>query len=122
MLSKYEPENLCVKQGGTWTFNDVGGHTFAGSYEPGGPTDQNHYIGGAQFGVFGTVPGSTTAQYTAADQTKNGFTLYPSTVNQDIDFPYGNTRKGLELLMQVVIATGSDRSFACGGPRRDGEF
>lgn len=117
-ISSYRPENLCIHQGGTWTFNDVGGHTFAGSYEPGGPTDQHHYIGGARFALFGLSDAATTVQYTAADQTKNGYTLYPSTTNQQIDFPYGNTKDGVELLMQVVVATGMDRSEACGGPRR----
>lgn len=116
-VSVYEPENLCIDKGGTWAFNNVGGHTFAGSYEP-GVVDPNHYIGGARFGVFGLVDRSVTAQYTAADQTKNGHTLYPETKNQDIDFPYGNRLRGIELLMQVKIATGDDRTEPCGGPRR----
>lgn len=116
-ISTYEPENLCIPKGGTWDFNNVGGHMFAGSYDY-GVTDPNHYIGGARFGVFGLVDGSTTAQYTASDKTKNGDTLHPQTQNQQIDFPYGNRLRGIELLMQVVIATGNDRSEPCGGPRR----
>lgn len=116
-ISTYAPENLCIVKGGTWAFNDVGGHMFAGSYEP-GVIDEKHYIGGARFGVFGIVPNAETVQYTAADQTKNGFTLYTTTENQDIDYPYGNRLQGTELLMQVVIATGDDRSEPCGGPRR----
>jgi len=118
-ITTYNPANLCVHQGGTWDFNDEGGFAYAGSLDPNGPIDTNHYVAGAPFGVFGLVNGSTTAQYTAGDQTKNGFTIYPQTANQNIDHPYGNTMKGLELLEQVKVATGDDRSYECGGPLRD---
>lgn len=110
-ITTYEPVNLCIPKGGTWDFNDVGGHMFGGTLQA--PVDPNHYIGGARFGVFGLVPGSTTAQYTAGDQTNNGFTLYPSTASQNINLPYGNARQGKELLMQVVIATGDDIGVPC---------
>jgi hypothetical protein len=116
-VTTFTPDNLCVHKGGTWDFNDEGGFAYGGSLTA--PLDYSHYNSGAPFGVFALVPGSTTAQYSAGDQTKNGFTLYPSTTSQDINHPYGNTFRGLELLMQVKVATGDDRSYECGGPLRD---
>lgn len=96
--------NLCIDKGGSVAFNDEGGFKYGG---PGQPLDENHYWQGAPFRVFGEVAGSSTAQYTANDGTNTGATLHPTVV------------AGQELLMQVVIATGDDRSYFCGGPARD---
>lgn len=96
-VSVFKPENLCVKKGDVVDFNDEGGW--------GGPSSP-FYSRGVPFRVFGRVPGSATARYTADNGTNNGTTLRPTVV------------RGRELLMQLVLGTGPHRSEPCGGPRR----
>jgi len=93
-ISIYHPENLCVKKGDVVDFNDEGG--FA-------PPE---YPEGVPFRVFAPVDGETTAHYSADNGTNNGDTLHPTADH------------GEQLLMQLVLGTGSDASEPCGGPRR----
>lgn len=115
-VTTFEPENLCVKKGGSVAFNNIGGFKYGGSLDA--PLDQSHYLSGAPFAVFGAVADSVTARFTSDEGTKNGATLSPSTANQTPGRPVGTTNRGQELLMQLVVATGQDRSEPCGGPRR----
>lgn len=115
-VSTFEPENLCVKQGGSVAFNNIGGFKYGGSLSA--PLDQNHYLSGAPFAVFAQDARSSMARFTSDEGTKNGATVSPQTANQQPGAPVGQTSTGKELLMQVVVATGDDRSESCGGPRR----
>jgi len=108
-ISTFTPENLCIHKGGSVAFNDEGGWAWGGSYTA--PLDYAHYKQGAPFVVFGAAPGSSTAQFSKNNGTMNGAILDP--VSSE-----GAVRQGQELLMQYVLATGDDRSQACGGPRR----
>ena len=114
-VTTFKPENLCIKQGGVVDFNDIGGFQWGGSLTA--PLDPRHYLRGAQFQILGSVPGSVTARYSAADKTNNGDLLDPS-VGTDPGAPNGAVTTDRELLMQYVIATGDDRSQSCGGPAR----
>ena len=115
-ITTFTPENLCVHKGGTVAFNNIGGFQYGGSLSA--PLDPRHYLRGAPFEVFADVSNSSTARYTADNGTKNGATVYPQTANQEPGAPAGNINQGQELLMQVLLATGNDRSEPCGGPRR----
>jgi hypothetical protein len=115
-ITTFEPENLCVKEGGSVAFNNIGGFKFGGSL--GAPLDHEHYLSGAPFAVFGLSRASTMARFTSDEGTKNGATVSPNTANQRPGAPVGTTSQGKELLMQVIVATGDDRSQSCGGPRR----
>jgi hypothetical protein len=113
-VTTYEPENLCVKRGGVAAFNNIGGFQWGGSLSA--PLDPDHYHSGAPFGIFGSVRDSGMARFSGHDVTKNGDTLTITGANNA--GPGGTTYKNRELLMQVVLATGDDRSEPCGGPRR----
>lgn len=115
-VTTFTPENLCVKQGGTVAFNNIGGFKFGGSLDA--PLDNNHYLSGAPFAVFGANSTSSMARFTSDEGTKNGATVSPQTANQQPGAPVGQTNPGKELLMQIVVGTGDDRSEPCGGPRR----
>lgn len=114
-ITTFEPENLCVKKGGTVAFNDLGGFMYGGSLTA--PLDRDHYHNGAPFQIFAAVRNSVTARYSAHDQTKNGDLLDPL-IGTDPGKPNGSINRGQEILMQYVVATGDDRSESCGGPRR----
>ncbi len=115
-VTTFTPENLCIHKGGTVAFNNIGGFMYGGSLSA--PLDQRHYLKGDPFQTFARIPTSSTARYTADNGTKNGATVSPQTDNQEPGAPAGSTNQGEELLMQFVLATGNDRSEACGGPRR----
>jgi hypothetical protein len=89
-VTTYQPINLCVRRGDVIDFNDVGGF-MPPSYPDGTP-----------FRVFGAVPGSATTRFTRANHTNNGATLSPQ-----------HTRAGEELLMRLVMGTGSRVGSAC---------
>lgn len=88
-VTTYRPENLCVVKGGVVAFNDEGG------WMP------PWYQQGAPFRVFGRVPGSRTARYTANNNTNNSDVFRPT------------VRRDSELLLQYVLGTGGDMSGAC---------
>src|SRR4051794_35770232 len=115
--STYRPENLCVKKDGLVAFNDIGGFKWGGSLDA--PLDEDHYHNGAPFEVFARVPGVTIAHYTADNGTKNSHVLRPYPV-PGVVHPTGFVRHDQELLMQIVVRTGQDRSYECGGPLRNG--
>ena len=114
-VTTFKPENLCVKKGGYLAFNDIGGFEWGGSLTA--PLDPAHYHNGAPFQIFAPASGSTTARYSASDQTNNGDILDPY-IGTDPGKPNGSVNRGQELLMRYVVATGMDRSEPCGGPRR----
>ena len=115
-ISVFKPENLCVHRGGAVALNSIGGFMYGGSLSA--PLDPDHYHNGAPFQTFAAAPRSSTARYTADAATRNGDPVYTNTPNQQPGRPVGTIIQGRELLMQVVIATGNDRSEPCGGPRR----
>jgi hypothetical protein len=96
-INTFHPENLCVKQGGFVAFNDEGGWD---------GTDAGPYHNGAGFRVFSSVSTSIMDRFTKHAGTYNG-SIFDPIVEQ-----------GRELLMQVKLATGDDRSQSCGGPAR----
>lgn len=117
VVSHFRPANLCVKRGGLVAFNDIGGFKWGGSLDA--PLDERHYLNGAPFEVWARVPGATMAWYTADNGTKNSHVLRPYHV-PGVRHPTGIVHDDLELLMQIVVATGQDRSYECGGPLRNG--
>ncbi|MEJ7787154.1 MAG: hypothetical protein WKF96_20315 [Solirubrobacteraceae bacterium] len=113
-VSTFAPENLCVKQGGTVAFNTIGGFQWGGALDA--PLDEEHYRNGTPWQIF-AAGRSATAWYSKDNGTKNGHTLTPAGGTNATE-GYGKIEQGKELLMQVVVATGNDRSEPCGGPRR----
>jgi hypothetical protein len=117
-ISTFQPENLCVRKNGAVAFNTIGGFGWNGGdpFDP-HPIDTTHYQEGTPWQIFGAVDRSTTAWYSKDNGTKNGHVVNPSGGTGARE-GYGRVERGTELLMQVVVATGTDRSEACGGPRR----
>lgn len=117
-ISSFEPENLCVPKGGAVAFNTIGGFGWNGGdpFDP-NPIDTTYYKTGTPWRIFGAVQGSRTAWYSKDNGTKNGHELTPAGGTGARE-GYGNVERRTELLMQVVVATGQDRSEPCGGPRR----
>lgn len=100
-VTAYKPENFCVKAGEFIAFNNIGG--FHPSTFPQGTPMQ----------VFAKVPGATVDYFTADNGTNNGALFTPRRDHpQDKRGQLANT----ELLMQMTLATGDDRSYECGGP------
>ncbi|MCW2991101.1 MAG: hypothetical protein JWM73_1695 [Solirubrobacterales bacterium] len=121
-ITTFAPENLCVHQGGSVAFNTIGGFGWAGGdpFNPNPvPDNPPYYKTGTPWRIFAAAPTSTTAWYSKDNGTKNGDVLKPSGGANAIE-GQGATMAGKELLMQVVLATGDDVSYECGGPRRDG--
>lgn len=116
-VTSFEPENLCVRKGGAVAFNTIGGFKWGGSLDA--PLDERHYFNGTPWQIFAAAPRATTLWYTKDNGTKNGMTLDPA-AGGDNASGVGGTLQGKELLMQVTVVTGDDRSQSCGGPRRDG--
>jgi len=114
-VSTFVPENLCVKQGGTVAFNTIGGFKWGGAL--GAPLDEAHYHNGTPWQIFAAAGSSATAWYSKDNGTKNGMTVTPAGGANAAE-GHGTVEQGRELLMQVVVATGQDRSEPCGGPRR----
>jgi len=114
-VTSFEPENLCVRGGGSVAFNTIGGFRWGGSLTA--PLDDAHYKSGTPWQIFAEARTSALAWYSADNGTKNGDTLAPSGGTNAAE-GHGMIHQGKELLMQVVVATGDDRSEPCGGPRR----
>ncbi|MFL5844072.1 MAG: hypothetical protein ACJ762_05200 [Solirubrobacteraceae bacterium] len=116
--TRFEPENLCVPKNGAVAFNTIGGFGWNGGdpFDP-DPIDTTHYQRGTPWRIFGSVNRSTTAWFSKDGGTKNGNLMTPSGGTGALD-GYGRVERRTELLMQVVVATGTDRSEPCGGPRR----
>ena len=94
-ITTFAPEHLCVRPGEYVGFTDYGGF------------DPPFYPNGVPFQIFSRVPGSSTRFYTKDGGTRDGANFK------------GKLHEGQELLMQMVLATGSDVQFLCPrGPRR----
>lgn len=117
-ISTFQPENLCVRKGGAVAFNTIGGFGWNGGdpFDP-NPIDTTHYGNGTPWRIFAAAGRSRTAWYSKDNGTKNGHTLR-SRGGTGAREGYGAVARDTELLMQVVVATGRDRSEPCGGPRR----
>lgn len=114
-ITSFEPENLCVRAGGTVAFNTIGGFKWGGSLDA--PLNENQYLNGTPWRIFAAERTSAVAWYSKSDGTKNGDVMTPGGGVNALE-GYGAIEQGRELLMQVVVATGDDRSEPCGGPRR----
>lgn len=114
-ISTFEPENLCVNPGGAVAFNTIGGFKWGGSLDA--PLDDRYYHKGTPWQIFAASSLASTAWYSKDNGTKNGMTVTPDGGRGAAE-GYGRIEEGRELLMQVVVATGDDRSESCGGPRR----
>lgn len=119
-VSTFAPENFCVRPGERIAFNTVGGYDAFGAqpvdgiYSPGSP-----YPMGTPLQTFSRVASATTEWYEQANGTDNGESL-AANGSGPRESDQGNASSGrldgTELLMQMTIATGDDRSFECGGP------
>jgi hypothetical protein len=99
-VTTYNPVNLCVKQGDLVAFNTIGAHEYRrdpGSL--GGPQ-------GAEYQVFGRVPGSATQWYEKDNGLNEGTKILPSP---------NDLMQGYELLMRTTLATGPDATDVCPG-------
>ena len=119
-VSTFAPANFCVKPGDRIAFNTVGGYDAIGAqpengtYAPGSP-----YPNGTPLQIFSRVPGTSTEWYEQANGTDNGESMAPhGSGPRESDQGNASSGKldGQELLMQMTLATGDDRSYECGGP------
>lgn len=103
-ITTYEPINLCVNQGDYVAFNDEGGWV------------PHIYQSGVPYKVFAPASGSSLDSFLRANGTNNGDLLSAGeTTNMDgfVQQP------GQELLMQVILGTGSDARYICPGGSKD---
>ncbi len=100
-VTSYRPENFCVKPGEHIAFNNIGGF------------NQIAFPKGTPMQVFASAPGAAVSRFTADNGTNNGMLFAPRAGH-----PHDSTGRlgGVELLMQITLATGDDRSYECGGP------
>ncbi len=121
-VSTYAPANFCVRAGERIAFNTVGGYdgvgaqpeSMGGAYSPLSP-----YPNGTPLQIFARSAAATTPFYEQANGTDNGETMAPSGSGPrepGQGFVTTGTLEGQELLMQMTVATGDDRSYECGGP------
>jgi hypothetical protein len=87
-VTTYATRYVCVKPGDSVAFNDEGGFSKASPY-------------GVPYEVFASAPGVTTDFFNGYAKTNNGDTIAPTAL------------PGVQLLMQVVIGTGSDEGIIC---------
>jgi hypothetical protein len=98
-VTRYDPVNLCVKQGDIVAFNTIGAHEYRRI-----PYDNAYQ--GAEYQVFGRVPDSTIQWYEKDNGLNEGTTISPSPADQ---------AQGVELLMRTTLATGPDATDICPG-------
>jgi hypothetical protein len=94
-ITTFRPTNFCAGKGDILTFADEGG------FVPG------FYGHGVPFQVLAGAPGGVTEMFhrgASGPTGQNGYVFKPDT-----------SRKGVELLMQVTIATGPDAVWYCKG-------
>ncbi len=99
-VTSFAPTNFCVQPGEFVAFNNIGG--FHPSAFPQGTPMQ----------VFAKAPDAAVSRFTADNGTNNGALFTPRPGSHDSAVGLAD----VELLMQVVLATGDDRSYECGGP------
>lgn len=100
-VTAYRPENFCVKAGEFVAFNNIGGFH---------PTS---FPQGTPMQVFAKAPRSVVDYFTADNGTNNGALFTPRPGHQE---DRSGRLADTELLMQMTLATGDDRSYECGGP------
>jgi len=119
-INSFAPTNFCVKPGDRIAFNTVGGYDGVGAqpvngiYSPASP-----YPMGTPLRIFARSSSAGTAWYEQANGTDNGESMAPNGSGPR-EPDQGNASSGQldgqELLMQMTLATGDDRSYECGGP------
>ena len=103
-VSTYEPTNLCVSQGDYVAFNDEGG------YVP------NTFRAGVPYAVIGAVRESSMASFIRGGGTNNGAVFSPADSTTHDGFA---TNANAELMLQVVLGTGPDARYVCGGGTKE---
>jgi hypothetical protein len=103
-VSTYEPTNLCVNQGDYVAFNDEGG------YVPG------VYHSGVPYEVLGAIRAATADSFLRNNGTGDGAIFSPSDTSAMDGFA---SNPGEELLMQMLLGTGSDARYVCPGGSKD---
>jgi len=103
-VSTYEPVNLCVNQGDYVGFNDEGG------YVPG------VYHSGVPYEVLGAIRGATADSFLRNNGTGTGAIFSPSDTSAMEGFA---SNYGEELMMQMLLGTGSNARYVCPGGSKD---
>jgi hypothetical protein len=103
-VTTYEPINLCVRQGGYVAFNDEGGFV------------EHSYQSGVGYKVIGSVNGSTFDSFIRGGGTNNGAVFSPLDSSAMDGFV---ANPGEELMLQVVLGTGSDARYVCAGGSKE---
>jgi hypothetical protein len=103
-VSSYEPVNLCVSRGDYVSFNDEGGYV------------EGVYHSGVPYEVLGSVRGSTADSFIRNGGTGDGADMSPSEAGAMEGFAVNSDE---ELLMQMVLGTGSDARYVCPGGTKD---
>lgn len=108
-VSVHKPVNQCISAGEYVAFNTIGGYD--GTGDPNGP-----YPDGTPFQIFAANRAGAGTRFFDAhgwwidNAGAIGMPMRP----RDASDQAGSL--GDELLMQIVLATGDDRSYECGGP------
>lgn len=103
-VSSYEPTNLCVNQGDFVGFNDEGG------YVPG------VYHSGVPYEVLGAIRGAMADSFLRNNGTGDGAIFSPTDTSAMEGFASNYSE---ELMMQMVLGTGSDARYVCPGGSKD---
>lgn len=117
-VTTFPLENFCAKAGDRIAYNTVGGFDGVGD-QLNGPNGLSPYPMGTPLRIFASAPGGAVDFYEQANGTDNGESIAPNGSaprSADQGSVHSGTLGGEELLMQMVIATGDDRSYECGGP------
>jgi hypothetical protein len=117
-VTTFPLENFCAKAGDRIAFNTVGGFDAVGDQVT-GPSLLSPYPMGTPLRIFASASGGTVDYYEQANGTDNGESMAANGTGPraaDQGFVHAGSLGGEELLMQMVVATGDDRSYECGGP------
>lgn len=121
-VTTFAPANFCVQAGERIAFNTVGGFDGVGAQPEsmgGAYSSLSPYPKGTPLQIFGSASDAGTNFYEQANGTDNGETMAPngSGPREADQGPVASgSFAGQELLMQMTLATGDDRSYECGGP------
>jgi hypothetical protein len=103
-VTTYEPINLCVNAGDYVDFNDEGGFV------------ERFYRAGVPYLVMGAAGGSSLSSFIRGGGTNNG-ALFSPLDSTAMDGFASSTNQ--ELMLQVVLGTGSDARYVCPGGTKD---
>jgi len=103
-VSSFEPVNLCVNRGDYVSFNDEGGYV------------EGVYHSGVPYEVLGAVRGSTADSFIRNGGTGDGAEMSAAETSAMEGFAVNSNE---ELLMQMVLGTGSDARYVCPGGTKD---